>query len=149
MKKLMMLAAMVALVAAVAVPAIAQVHHNNGFNDFNNGFNNHGNGFNNHGFNNFNGNNGGGVSQDLGNESESGNVTPSFSVQSSGNNSNQCVTPLQFGNTGNLNNAQGFLQYASGSGNLEAEGPSFTFAPELTAPCTQQVQQSSAASSQY
>ena len=112
MKKLVMLAAMLALVLALAVPAIAQ------------------------------------VSQGLGNESESGNVTPSFSVQSSGNNSNQCVNPLQFGNTGNLNNAQGFLQYASGSGNLEAEGPSFTFAPVETAPCTQAVQQSSAASSQ-
>jgi Tfp pilus assembly protein FimT len=87
------------------------------------------------------------VSQGLGNESESGNVTPSFSVTSTGNNSNQCVTPLQFGNTGNLDNSQGFLQYASGSGNLEAEGPTFNFAPELTAPCDQAVQQSSAASS--
>jgi hypothetical protein len=87
------------------------------------------------------------VSQGLGNEGESGDVSPSFSVQSSGNSSNQCVTPLQFGNTGNLNNAQGFLQYASGAGDLEAEGPEFSFAPELTAPCTQAVQQSSAASS--
>jgi hypothetical protein len=113
MKKLMMIVAVVALVAALAVPAVAQVPFNpNNFNNgFNNGFvnrgnpNNFNNGFNN-GFNNrFNSNNGGGVSQGLGNESESGNVTPSFSVQSSGDNSNQCVTPLQFGNTGNLNNA--------------------------------------------
>jgi hypothetical protein len=111
LKKLMMLAAMLALVLAVAVPAIAQ------------------------------------VSQGLGNEGESGNVSPSFSVQSTGNNSNQCVTPLQFGNTGNLNNAQGFLQYNSLAGDLQAEGPTFEFAPELTAPCTQAVQQSSAASS--
>src|SRR5438270_7178382 len=105
MKKLIMVTAMLALVLALAVPAIAQ------------------------------------VSQGLGNESESGNVSPSFSVQSSGNNSNQCVNPLQFGNTGNLDNSQGFLQYASGSGNLEAEGPTFTFAPVETAPCTQAVQQ--------
>ena len=111
MKKLMMVAAMVVLVAALAVPAIAQ------------------------------------VSQGLANEGESGNVSPSFSVQSSVNSSNQCVTPLQFGNTGNLNNTQGFLQYNSTSGNLEAEGPAFTFAPVLTAPCDQKVQQSSAASS--
>src|SRR5438270_12689264 len=114
MKKLIMVTAMLALVLALAVPAIAQ------------------------------------VSQGLGNESESGNVTPSFSVQSSGNNSNQCVTPLQFGNTGNLNNAQGALQYASQTGgvfgNIELGGPTFTFAPELTAPCEQTVQQSSAAS---
>ena len=115
MKKLMMLAAMLALVLAVAVPAIAQ------------------------------------VSQGLANEGESGNVTPSFSVQSSGNSSNQCVQPEQFGNTGNLNNAQGLLQYNSTIGGpfgAEFEGPSFTFAPVETAPCTQYVQQSSAASSQ-
>jgi hypothetical protein len=126
LKKLMMLVAMLAMVVSVAVPAIAQVHHilNNGF-----------------------GQNNGGVNQGLANESESGNVTPTFSVTSSGDNSNQCVQPLQFGNTGNLNNAQGFLQYASNAGDLEAEGPSFTFAPQLNGGCTQQVQQSSAASS--
>ena len=111
MKKLMMLAAMLALVLVVAAPAIAQ------------------------------------VTQELGNEDETGNVELSFSVLSKGNNSNQCVTPLQFGNTGNFNNAQGFLQYASTAGDLEAEGPTFTFAPVESAPCTQQVQQSSAASS--
>ena len=111
MKKLMMLAAMLALVLAVAAPAIAQ------------------------------------VSQELGNEDETGNVELSFSVLSKGNNSNQCVTPLQFGNTGSNQNAQGFLQYASTADDLEGEGATFTFAPELTAPCTQAVQQSSAASS--
>ena len=88
------------------------------------------------------------VSQELGNETESGDVSPSFSVQSTGNNSNQCVTPLQFGNTGNFQNAQGFLQYASTADDLEGEGPEFSFAPVLTAPCEQTVQQSSAASSQ-
>ena len=111
MKKLMMLAAMLALVLAVAVPAIAQ------------------------------------VANGVGNESESGDVSPSFSVQSTGNNSNQCVTPLQFGNTGNFQNAQGFLQYNSTDDDLSGEGGTFEFAPELTAPCTQAVQQSSAASS--
>src|SRR3982750_4730559 len=107
----MMLAAMLTVVLAAAVPAIAQVT--------------------------------GGAA----NESESGDVSTTFSVQSTGNNSNQCVTPLQFGNTGNLQNAQGFLQYASSADDLEAEGPTFTFDPELTAPCNQAVQQSSAASS--
>ena len=115
MKKMMMLAAMLALVLALAVPAIAQ------------------------------------VSQGLGNEGESGDVTPSFSVASKGNNSNQCVQPLQFGNAGNMNNAQGALQYASQTGgplgNISLGGPTFSFTPELTAPCTQAVQQSSAASS--
>ena len=83
----------------------------------------------------------------VGNESESGDVSLSFSVQSTGNNSNQCVTPLQFANTGNLQNGQAFLQYVSEADDLSGEGSTFTFAPELTAPCTQAVQQSSAASS--
>src|SRR3982750_3011859 len=107
----MMLAAMLTVVLAAAVPAIAQVT--------------------------------GGAA----NENESGDVSANFSVQSSGNNSNQCVTPLQFGNTGSNQNAQGFLQYNSTADDLSGEGATFTFAPELTAPCTQQVQQSSAASS--
>jgi hypothetical protein len=110
LKKLMMLAAMLALVLAIAVPAIAQV--NNG----------------------------------VGQEDETGNVDLSFSVQGSGSNSNQCVTPQQFGNTGSSQNAQGVLQYNSVSGDIEPEGSTFTLAPELTAPCTQAVQQSSAAS---
>ena len=107
----MMLVAMLALVLAVAAPAIAQ------------------------------------VSQELGNEDETGNVDLSFSVQSKGNNSNQCVTPLQFGNTGSNQNAQGFIQYASEADDLSGGGSAFTFAPVEVAPCTQQVQQSSAASS--
>ena len=111
MKKMMMLAAMLALVLAVAVPAVAQ------------------------------------VSQGDANKDTSGDVSDSFSVLSKGNNSNQCVNPLQFGNTGSNQNAQGFLQYNSTADDLEAEGATFTFAPELTAPCTQAVQQSSAASS--
>ena len=87
------------------------------------------------------------VSQELGNETESGDVSLSGTVTGTGDNSNQCVTPLQFGNTGNLQNAQGFLQYNSTADDLSGEGSTFTFAPVEVAPCTQQVQQSSAASS--
>lgn len=108
-----MVAAALALVLAVAVPAIAQV--NNG----------------------------------TGQEDQSGNVTENFSVDQSGSNSSQCVTPQQFGNTGSQQNAQGVLQYNSVSdgafGNIEPQGSTFTFAPSETAPCTQQVQQSAAA----
>ena len=111
MKKLVMLAAMLALLVAVAVPAIAQ------------------------------------VSQEIANENESGDVSLSFSAQSKGNNSNQCVTPLQFGNTGSNQNAQGFLQYASEADDLSGGGSSFVFAPALSGGCTQAVQQSAAASS--
>src|ERR671926_1093349 len=75
--------------------------------------------------------------------SDTGNIATNLSISSTGDSGSQCVAPLQFGNTGNLQNAQGFLQYASEADDLEAEGPTFTFAPELTAPCTQAVQQSS------
>ena len=112
MKKLMMLAAMLALVVAVAAPAIAQS-----------------------------------VNQGLAEKQTSGNVTDTGTVESKGNNSNQCVTPLQFGNTGSQQNVQGVQQYASLSGDIDLTGGGFTVAPELTAPCTQAVQQSSAASS--
>ena len=106
----MLLAAMLALLLLVAIPAIAQVSF--------------------------------GTGQEIEN---TGNVTTTTNVSSSGNNSNQCVVPLQFGNTGNVQNAQGFLQYASTSGDIEFEGSSMSFAPTLTNTCNQAVQQSAAA----
>ncbi len=140
MKKLITLAAMLALVVALAVPAIA-ADRNGIFNDNNDNndvvFRVNGDGF----------DNGNGVSQEIANENESGDVSANFSVLSSGNNSNQCVTPLQFGNTGSNQNAQGFLQYASSADDLQGEGGDFTFAPVLSGGCDQAVQQSSAASS--
>ena len=105
----MMLAAMLALVLALAVPAIAQVQHA------------------------------------IGQESETGDFSATFTANSTGNNSSQCVSPLQFGNTGNLNNAQGFLQYASTADDIEFEGSSFSFTPSLTNTCEQTVQQAAAA----
>ena len=86
------------------------------------------------------------VTNAVGQESESGDVSLNFSATQSGNNSNQCVTPLQFGNTGSLQNGQAVLQYGSTSGDIELEGSTFEFSPTLTANCTQAVQQSAAAS---
>jgi hypothetical protein len=111
LKKLMMVAAMLALALVVAAPAIAQVNNA------------------------------------VGQEAESGDVTPSFTATQSGNNSSQCVTPLQFGNTGSLQNGQAILQYSGSSGDLSEGGSTFTFSPTETATCNQAVQQSSAASS--
>ncbi len=89
------------------------------------------------------------VANGLGNENQSGDVSATFSVQSTGNNSSQCATPLQFGNTGSNQNAQGFLQYSStADGDLQGDGSTFEFAPELNAPCGTPVQQSSAANGQ-
>jgi hypothetical protein len=86
------------------------------------------------------------VSFETGQETENtGNVTTTTNVTSSGNNGNQCVAPLQFGNTGNVQNAQGFLQYGSTSGDIEFGGSSMTFTPTLTNSCQQTVQQAAAA----
>ena len=123
MKKLMFIAAILGMVLVVALPAIAanknQHHGNNGDPS---------------------------VSQALGQEAESGDVTVNFTATQSGNNSSSCVRPLQFGNTGSLQNAQGVLQYRSDSGDIELEGSTFDFSPTLNATCNQAVQQSAAAS---
>ena len=185
MKKFLMLAAAVVLVAAVlALPALARDFNKNGvgFNvDQGGGFN-----FDQGGFNGFsqgdfndsrqgdflgffdnlsrqdlnrldrffsnnsdnfdNFDNSAGVSQGFNQEIEdTGNVTLNTSVSSSGDNSNQCVAPLQFGNTGNVQNAQGFLQYNSTSDDIEFEGSSMTFSPTLRNTCDQSVQQAAAA----
>ena len=90
---------------------------------------------------------GGGVSQEFEQETdETGDVTLDTSVSGSGDNSNQCVAPLQFGNTGNLQNAQGFLQYNSSADDVEFEGSEFVFAPEQSVVCGQSVEQAAAAS---
>ena len=110
MKKLMMLAAMLALLLLAAIPALAQVSEE--------------------------------FEQEL---DETGAVTLNTNVSSTGNNGSQCVAPEQFGNTGNVQNAQGFLQYASTSGDIEFGGSSMTFSPTLTNTCQQTVQQAAAA----
>ena len=116
MKKLMIMAAMLALLLIVAIPAIAQ------------------------------------VSEEFGQEIEkTGATNLTTTVTSTGDNGSQCVAPLQFGNTGNVQNAQGFLQYASESGDIEFGGSSMTFAPVVQPPnpltplCAQTVQQAAAA----
>src|SRR5919205_1262665 len=73
--------------------------------------------------------------------SDTGNIATNLSISSTGDNGSQCVAPLQFGNTGNLQNAQGFLQYASTADDIQFEGSSFTFTPSLTNTCKQAVQQ--------
>jgi len=135
----MVLTAMLALLALVAVPALAQRNfndnnNNDNFNNFNRGFNRGG------------GGGGGGVSQDFEQQTDNtGDVNLNTEVTGSGNNSNQCVAPLQFGNTGNLQNAQGFLQYASQADDIQFEGSSMEFTPEQNVECNQAVQQSAAA----
>ena len=88
------------------------------------------------------------VEQEIGAaEQESGGVGIGFSVENTGNNSNQCAAPLQFGHTGNITNSQGVLQYASEADDFSLTGNATTFAPEFEQACEQAVQQSAAASS--
>jgi hypothetical protein len=75
-----------------------------------------------------------------------GDVELSTEVKSSGNNSNSCVAPLQFGNTGNLQNDQNFIQYDSIADDVEFGGSSFSFEPSQEVTCDQKVQQAAAAS---
>jgi hypothetical protein len=110
MKKLMILAAMLALAMAAAVPAIAQ------------------------------------VGLEAGNEAESEEVATEFEVANEGDYASQCVPAVQFGNSGNFNNAPSFLQYASQSDDFEPGGLEFSVEPEQEVNCESAVQQSSAAS---
>jgi hypothetical protein len=193
LRKLISIASMLAMLALMASPALAQDFDRNDFDDDggrafffdddnddndnddndndifdNNRFFGFDNGFDNDIFddNGFFGS--GGFEQET---DETGDVSLSTEVVQTGNNSNQCVAPLQFGNTGNLQNEQGFVTLGSPSDNgffddnfdnngffdfnngfdsnlddVEFEGSTFEFAPEQAVQCDQAVQQSAAAS---
>ncbi len=79
-------------------------------------------------------------------EAESGEIEAETEMAIDGNNNNQCLGVLEFGNTGNIENQQGFTQYDTGAGG-GAGGPGVSFAPENETECEQAVQQSAAASS--
>lgn len=137
MNKFVMIAAMLVLVLAFDVTAIADVSQNVGS----------------------------GISQGIAQQDQSGDVTASGSVNSAANNSNQCVTPQGFGNTGSPHAQAAVLQYNSRSGDINADGTSLsllqfnsrsgdikgdggspmTLEPALVGSCGQDVQQSGAA----
>ena len=176
MRKLMVLAAMLAMTMLVAAPALAQSSFDFDNNDFDRGdffdlFDDDNNDFDNNDFDNnddffntpFFDN---GFEQET---DETGDVDLSSEIVNTGNNSNQCAAPLQFGNTGNNQNAQGFVTLGSSSDNgfnndrnndffdfnndfnanvddVDFEGSSFEFNPEQNVSCNQSVEQSAAAS---
>ncbi len=113
MKKLMLLAAILALVLVAAAPVIAQVNGPE-FDD---------------------------------QEFESGGIETATSLGIDGNNNNQCAGLLQFGQTGNFGNEQGYTQYDIGEAENELAGPEIEFGPENATECEQAVQQAAAASS--
>ena len=148
MRKLMTLAAMVALVVVVGVaPALANS------NDFFDRFGDNDDEF----FDNFFANNDfldnffnrgdGGIEQSVEQESQSGDVSLGYSVTNSGDYASQCAPAIQFGNTGNFQNASSFLQYGSEADDFEPGGIEVSFAPQQGVDCSNEIQQSSAASS--
>ena len=85
--------------------------------------------------------------QEFGQEiDESGDIEASFEISQTGDNGSGCAPALQFGGTGNLQNAQGGLQDNSTADDIEAEGSGSATSPELPVECEQKVQQSAAAS---
>jgi hypothetical protein len=104
-----------------------------------------------------NGGNGGGgggggdgavITQKSEQETESGDVTQSYDISSTGDNSNQCVGIQGVANTGNAQNQIGVLQYGSESGDFEFDevGSTITVSPENSTVCDQQVNQAATAS---
>ena len=111
MRKLIMLAAMLALAAAIAVPAFAQLES--------------------------------GIEQ----ETESDDVAIGFDVSNTGDYASQCTPAVQFGNTGNFDNASSFVQYDGEIDDFEPGGIEFGVEPSSEVACPSTIQQSSAASS--
>src|SRR5215212_733471 len=158
----MMIAAMLALVVGVGVaPALADSNDffdrfgdNDNHNDFFDRFDdndNHNDIFD-HFFadadfldNFFNGN--AVIEQSVDQQSESGDVSLGYSVTNSGDYASQCTPAIQFGNTGNFQNAPSFVQVGSESGDFEPGGIEVSFEPQQGVDCSNTIEQSSAASS--
>src|ERR671926_382527 len=75
----------------------------------------------------------------------SGKSSPSFSVSNKGNNANLCPTGQQVGQTGNVANEQGAVQYQSKADDIDFSGSSLTITPDESATCTQTIEQAAAA----
>ena len=88
------------------------------------------------------------ISQESEQEGESGELDQSFTVTSSGDNSNQCVGIQGVGNTGNAQNLTDVLQYGSTADDFEFDevGSTITVSPTNSTTCDQQVNQAATAS---
>ncbi len=88
-----------------------------------------------------------GVAQNFNQQAESGDVNQSFNVSNRGDNSNQCVGISGVANTGNAQNQVGVIQYGSQADdfNFEDSGASINVGGSSTTRCDQQVNQAAAA----
>jgi hypothetical protein len=76
---------------------------------------------------------------------ESGDVEPVVEISNTGNNVNLCPTVLQSANSGNVQNAQGVVQYETGVDDIEFEGSTITFEVAAEGECVQTIEQAAAA----
>ena len=139
MRRILVVLSMVAMVAVAAVPAVAQDFE---VEDFEGGFFVVGNdGFFDDGFV------VGPFAQEFEQEDiESGDVEPVVDISNAGDNANLAPTVLQSANSGNVQNAQGVVQYQSEADDIEFEGSSIEIASELESDTTQTIEQSAGAS---
>jgi hypothetical protein len=87
------------------------------------------------------------VSQEFDQQAESGDVSQSFNVSNTGDNSNQCAGIQGVANTGNAQNQIGVLQYGSTADDFSFEdsGSSINVSPSNSTSCDQQVNQAASA----
>ena len=87
------------------------------------------------------------VSQEFDQEAQSGDVSQSFNVSNTGDNSNQCAGIQGVANTGNAQNQIGVLQYGSEADefSFEDSGASINVSPTNLTSCDQQVNQAATA----
>ena len=88
------------------------------------------------------------VSQEFDQQAQSGDVSQSFNVSNTGDNSNQCAGVQGVANTGNAQNQIGVLQYGSTADDFSFEdsGSSINVSPSNSTSCDQQVNQAASAS---
>src|SRR5215208_7670488 len=77
-----------------------------------------------------------GIEQSVDQQSESGDVSLGYSVTNSGDYASQCTPAIQFGNTGNFQNAHSFLQYGSEADDFEPGGLEVSFAAQQAVQCS-------------
>jgi hypothetical protein len=88
------------------------------------------------------------ITQESDQTAESGDVSQSFNVSNTGDNSNQCAGIQGVANTGNAQNQIGVLQYGSEAEDFSFEdsGSSINVSPTNLTSCDQQVNQAATAS---
>ena len=151
LKRVMILAALLAMVVVLAIPAIAVA---NGNNDKNNNDNNKNHHDNNHHDNNRhhdnNGNNGDGteLSQHNGQDTQSGASSQGIIIEGPGDNANQCIGLQPISNTGNAADNTDALQYGSGGDVGVDDAGNLTMDPSQTTTCDQKVDQAASANGQ-